>query len=135
MPVTIDEKASDLIEKAYYMWFTTVREDGLPQPTPVWFIRDGDTFVVYSQPGAQKVKNIRANPMVTLNFAEDAEGEVYVVITGEARIEENAPLVASNPAYRAKYDAGIERIGFTVEKMTNEYSTFIRITPTRVRTQ
>lgn len=136
MSVEIDEKSAKLIEKAYYIWFTTIRDDGTPQPTPVWFIREGDTFIVYSEPKAQKLKNIRANSKVALSFADDAEGEEYIVITGEATLDDNPPTpVLNNPAYRAKYDAGIIRIGMTTESMSAAYSTLIRITPTRVRTQ
>jgi len=27
-------------------WLTTVRANGQPQPIPVWFLRDGETFLV-----------------------------------------------------------------------------------------
>ena len=42
------------IEKSEYIWFTTVRDDGMPQPTPVWFVRDGDSFLIYSTPGRRR---------------------------------------------------------------------------------
>ena len=35
----------------YLVWLTTVRADGLPQPSPVWFLWDGETVLIYSQPG------------------------------------------------------------------------------------
>jgi predicted pyridoxine 5'-phosphate oxidase superfamily flavin-nucleotide-binding protein len=34
-------------------WLTTVRADGQAQASPVWFLWDGDPFVLCSQPGAQ----------------------------------------------------------------------------------
>ncbi len=43
------------------IWLTTVRSDGQPQSVPVWFLWDGETFVVYSRPGQQKLKNIGSN--------------------------------------------------------------------------
>ena len=42
-------------------WLTTVRADGQAQSTPVWFLWDGETFLLYSQPGAQKVRNLAAH--------------------------------------------------------------------------
>ena len=41
-------------------WLTTVRADGQAQSSPVWFLWDGETFLVYSQPGAPKVRNVTA---------------------------------------------------------------------------
>lgn len=49
-------------------WLTTVRRDGTPQPLPVWFLWDGDTILIYSQPNQQKLRNIRHNPKVSLNL-------------------------------------------------------------------
>ena len=39
-------------------WLTTVRadgSDGQPQSVPVWFLWDGETFLVYSRPDRQKL--------------------------------------------------------------------------------
>jgi PPOX class probable F420-dependent enzyme len=130
MAVEMDEKQAALIQNAYYMWFTTVRDDGQPQPTPVWFVQEGETYIVYSQPDAQKVKNIRDNPQVALSFAPDSEANQYVVIMGEAALDESPGLSAP---YIAKYEAGIKDLGMTVESMAASFSTLIRITPTRVR--
>ena len=43
------------LENAYYVWLTTVRADGMPQPTPVWFIwnKDTDTVVMFSEPASR----------------------------------------------------------------------------------
>ena len=55
-------------------WLTTVRADGQAQSTPVWFLWDGDTFLLYSQPDAQKVRNVAANPKVSLHLNDDGDG-------------------------------------------------------------
>jgi PPOX class probable F420-dependent enzyme len=132
MPADLS-KFADRIEKAYFLWFTTVREDGTPQPTPVWFIRENDSFLVYTIPTSQKVKNIRQNAKVSLSYGDDAEGEHYFVIMGEAVIDDKTPPPDQNAAYLAKYGEGITRIDMTVESFTKTYSTPIRITPTQVR--
>ena len=61
MAAEITPEIQTAIEKAYVIWFTTVRADGMPQPTPVWFVWDNGSFLIYSTPKAQKVRNIRAN--------------------------------------------------------------------------
>lgn len=133
MAVTFNNKQAELIRSAEYVWFTTVRPDGQPQPTPVWFIQEGDTFLIYSMPDAQKVKNVRANSKVALSYAPDDEASTYVVIFGEAHIDPDAPPAHHNAAYAAKYAAGIPAIGMTPEQMGNTFSTAIRVTPTHAR--
>ena len=67
-------------------WLTTVRSDGQPQSVPVWFFRDGEKFLVYSQPGRQKLRNIERNPRVDLNLNSNAQGGDVVHVEGTAEI-------------------------------------------------
>ncbi len=133
MSVEISSEFAERIRNAYYIWFTTVRADGMPQPTPVWFVWDGGTFLIYSMPSAQKVRNIRRNAKVALSYAGDGEAGEYLVIMGEAAIDETSPPVYRMPAYLQKYLDGIKRLNMTPESMARSYSTAIRITPTYVR--
>ena len=50
------------------VWLTTVGPDQTPQPSPVWFLWDGETPLIYSQPGTPKLRNIGQHPRVSLNF-------------------------------------------------------------------
>ena len=38
------------LQNEQVIWITTVRVDGTPQPTPVWFIWDGETILIYPCP-------------------------------------------------------------------------------------
>src|SRR5262249_19407493 len=50
-------------------WLTTVNPAGRPDSVPVWFlVRDDGTILVYSQPGKAKLRNIAANPQVSLGL-------------------------------------------------------------------
>jgi PPOX class probable F420-dependent enzyme len=133
MPAEISPEFAERIRGAYYLWFTTVREDGMPQPTPVWFIWENDTFLIYSMPTAQKVRNIRHNSKVALSFADSDDAESFVVMMGEAAIEAGAPLANQVPAYLEKYAEGIKDIGMTPESMAQSFSMAIRVRPTHVR--
>lgn len=75
----------------YLVWLTTVRADGLPQPSPVWFLWDGETVLIYSEPDKQKLRNIERNPKVSLHFDGDGRGGNIVVIAGEARVARELP--------------------------------------------
>jgi PPOX class probable F420-dependent enzyme len=114
-------------------WLVTVSPDGTPVPTPVWFWWDGATLLVYSQPGRPKLRHIAANPRVAIAMRTDEHGDALVVITGTAGVEPDAPRADELPAYLAKYDASIARLGSTPAEFGAEYSVPIRITPTRLR--
>jgi PPOX class probable F420-dependent enzyme len=133
MTSEIDPKFARHIASAYYMWLTTVRADGMPQPTPVWFIWENGQFTVYSSPTAQKVKNIRQNPKVALSFTSDPSAEEYLVVMGEATLEEAAMPAPEVPAYIAKYRQGISDIKMTPESFAQYFSLAIHIKPTQIR--
>jgi PPOX class probable F420-dependent enzyme len=116
-------------------WLTTVRADGTPLPTPIWFLWTGASFLIFSQPDALKVKNIRRHPRVAVNFNTDATGEIFVVFTGEAEIDQNPVSPEERSAYVAKYYAGMQMIGVTPEEHAQTWSAVIRFTPARVRAQ
>lgn len=115
------------------IWLTTVSANGTPQPRLVWFIRDGEDIIVYSQPDAWKVRHIRRNPNVALHFNSDPEGSDFQVLIGEAFIDEDAPLVLQAPRYLEKYREGIYGIDMTEESYSDTFRTAIRIRPKFVR--
>jgi PPOX class probable F420-dependent enzyme len=66
-------RAERRLREEQIIWLTTVRSDGQPQSVPVWFFWDGEKFLVYSQPGRQKLRNIERNPRVDLNLNSNAQ--------------------------------------------------------------
>ncbi len=122
------------LKEEYFVWMTTVGLDRTPQPRPVWFIWQKDSFLIYSQPQAHKVHHIQQNPRVALHFNCDATAdEGILVFIGDARIDPDAPPVHKNRAYMAKYRQGIADLNSTPEEMAGAYSAAIRVTPTAVR--
>lgn len=112
-------------------WITTVRPDGQPQSVPVWFFWDGEGFLVYSQPGRQKLRNIERNPRICLNLNSSSQGGDVVRAEGTAEILEDAQPATEIPEYLEKYRDSIARIGFDPESFAQAYSVAIRVTPTR----
>lgn len=115
------------------IWLTTVDARQTPQPRPVWFHWDGETVFILSQPAAAKVRHIKRNPRVALNFNTDAEGGQVGVLIGEARLLEEPLDPARSQAYIAKYAQGIRDLGMTPETMQAEYSTILLVTPLEMR--
>ena len=114
-------------------WLTTVGADGTPQPSPIWFLWDGETALIYSQPNTPKLRHIAANPRVSLNLDGDGEGGDIIVLTGQAQVDESVPAANAHPEYLAKYSHGIARIGMTPDSFAAAYSVPIRFRPARLR--
>jgi PPOX class probable F420-dependent enzyme len=133
MPLKISQKIAQRFRRELIMWFTTVRPDGMPQPTPVWFLWDGDTFLIYSRPGTRKLRNLAHNSRVALNLNCDEWGSKVVVVTGEASVDQAALPANRNAAYLRKYREGIAQIEMTPESMASEYSVAIRVRPLHIR--
>ena len=126
-------RAERRLREEIVIWLTTVGPDRTPQPSPLWFLWDGETFLIYSKPNTPKLRNIARTPRVALNLDGDGRGGSIVVITGDARVAPDAPLATGVPAYLAKYQQRIGRIGMTPEGFAQEYSEPIRVTPSKLR--
>jgi PPOX class probable F420-dependent enzyme len=131
--------AEDRLRRDEMIWITTVRPDGQPQTSAVWFHWDGTDFLLFSQPAAAKVRNLRADRRVSLNLNGVGYGHDLVVVEGEADV---VPDFATAPwpdrgridGYYAKYERSLrEALSSSAEEMSSAYTTALRITPTRWR--
>jgi PPOX class probable F420-dependent enzyme len=113
-------------------WLTTVSPEGGPQPIPIWFLWDGDRSVLlYSRPGMRKLRNIAANPRVSLNLDSDAVDADIVVCWGEARLSDDPPADRVSE-YVAKYTERIAALGWTPESFAADFSVPLRLELTRI---
>jgi PPOX class probable F420-dependent enzyme len=112
-------------------WLVTVRHDGQPQSSPVWFLFDGDDIYIQSQPSAQKVRNIEANDRVSFHLNDDGTGSDIVTLDATAAIVTN-PDAQLFDRYLGKYESAMEAMGSTPVRLAQTYSTTIRLTPTRL---
>ena len=122
------------LEKEYVIWLTTVDSHLTPQPRPVWFIWQEDSFLIYSQAKAHKIAHIKKNPKVALHFNTDETGDKNVMVfVGEALIDTNCPPAYQVSEYFEKYQQGIADLDMTPEGFSDEYSVAIRIRPAEIR--
>lgn len=115
------------------IWLTTVRPNGTPEPSPVWFLWNGSEVVIYSQPNTQKLKDIAQSPRVALSLNCTPTGSDVIILTGEAQIVPNLPPATSLPGYVEKYRDEIAGISMTPETFAQGFSVPIRITPKKLR--
>jgi len=122
------------LENEYVIWLTTVDSNSAPQPRPVWFIWEDDSFLIFSQAKAHKVAHIKKHPKVALHFNTDETGDKHVVVfTGNASIEPDHPPAHKLSQYFEKYKQGIADLDMTPEGFSDEYSVAIRIRPSEIR--
>lgn len=133
--ITISGDSSFRLRAADFGWITTVRRDGQPQSSYVWFHFDGDTIFVISQPRAGKIKNIVSNSLVSFHL--DGDGTLgNGVLTMECRAQ-LAP-VSDTPerltAYLSKYESRIrDALQSTPSRYADEFSEGVILTPLAIR--
>jgi PPOX class probable F420-dependent enzyme len=126
-------RAARHLEDDQIVWLTTVGPDGTPQPSPVWFLWDGDTVLIRSQAATPKVRNIEQRSRVSLSFNCTPNGGAVVILTGDASVDTGAAADNLDPAYVDKYAGGLQSIGMTPDTFAQEYSVPIRVRPTSLR--
>lgn len=115
------------------IWLTTVRSNGQPQTSVVWFLLEDDEILMYSLADTARVRNITANPAVSLNLDGDGEGGAVVTMEGTARVDSGSPRAGDHPAYIGKYLDVIQNNGWTPDQFGRDYPVAVRITIDRIR--
>jgi PPOX class probable F420-dependent enzyme len=117
-----------MLETERVAWLSTVQPDGRPHLVPAWFWWDGEALLVWSKPGAVKVRNLRADPRLMLAVG-DAGADFSVGL-----VEARAELVeAAVPAgFFAKYAADLAAGDLDEAAFRATYAQAIRIVPSRL---
>lgn len=126
-------RVAERLRDEIVIWFTSVGADGAPHPNPVWYIWDGESFLIYTLHNAARLKHIQRNPHVALNFDTRDDGDDVIIFTGEARIAPEEPPADKHPAYMAKYAEAMVNVSKSTERFAGIYSVPVRVTPTKVR--
>src|SRR3712207_420428 len=85
------------------IWMSTVRPNGRPHLIPVWFLWDGATILIFSQPENQKIRNLRASPHIVVALEAADEGEDIVILEGTAELLAPGTVDVTLPEYATKY--------------------------------
>lgn len=129
----LGKRAWKRLQEDFFLWLTTVGRSGVPYPRPVWFIWEGETFLIYSQPQAKKLQHIQQNPYVAVHFDGGVKGLDVQVFQAVAEIVVQATPADQVAAYMQKYGSEIRQMGATEQQFSQAYRVAIRIRPTRLR--
>ncbi|MDT5081279.1 MAG: hypothetical protein QOJ80_5916 [Mycobacterium sp.] len=130
MAASLTQDVVDRLNSDHYGWLTTVAKSGQPVPRLVWFYFDGSALVVYTEPGAAKVRHVGNHPLVSVNLDSDGNGGGIIAIGGTATIDAEGVDCREDGPYWAKYGPAADKFGLT-ESM-GSYSTRLRISIDKV---
>jgi len=87
--MTPTEYRSFLLDRVRTGKLATVRADGRPHVTPIWFDLDGDTVVFNTGHESIKAVNLRRDPRVCLCVDEETPPFAFVQIEGTATMSDD----------------------------------------------
>ena len=109
----------------------TIRANGTPQLTPVWFVWDGEQFIITVTTERAKYKNLVRDARMSLCI-DDVTGFGYVTAEGEAEIREQ-DIWADTRKILVKY-RGEEGGAEYLERLKTEPRVLVVMKPTRMET-
>ena len=102
--MTIPDSHRDLLNAQVAM-LATIGSSGRPQLSATWFLAEGDTVRISLNTARQKVKNLQANPKVSL-LIPGIPPYRYVELRGEAELSPDDDYGFANKI-GAKYNADL----------------------------
>ena len=82
MAATIQEPAKSFLAKPNFAVLATQSGSGRIQATPVWFLQVDGEILINTSAGRTKLRNMQANPQVTLAIVDRDDPYRYVQIQG-----------------------------------------------------
>jgi F420H(2)-dependent biliverdin reductase len=82
------------------VWLTTLRADGSPHVTPVWFCFADETFWLCTSSGSVKARNLRRDPRASVALED---GDSPVVAEGSVTLHARPYPEAVARAFDAKF--------------------------------
>jgi PPOX class probable F420-dependent enzyme len=88
----LTEEQARLFKEPNLATVATIRRDGSAQLTPVWIDWDGENVVFNTAEGRAKPRNIRRNPLVSVQVVDPKDEYRWVSVTGLAEIQEEGAV-------------------------------------------
>jgi PPOX class probable F420-dependent enzyme len=129
--IILDQRQQRFVAKPRIATLATVRADGSPHITPVWFRYEDGDFVVSVDRGSVKHRNVERDPRVELCI-DDRERPPFhtVIVRGRATVE-GAPSAEWRLSLAVHY-LGEEMGRRYVETRDNPDAVLLRIKPERI---
>ena len=92
---TLPESHTDLLEEANFAHLATIRPDGSPQSSVMWFAWDGSRLRMTHTKTRQKIANLRNEPRVALSIVDSKDQYRFLEVRGTVESIEDDDATAS----------------------------------------
>lgn len=127
-PAPVPADFVDLLERPLYAHLATVRPDGSPQSSVMWFDWDGTYLRITHTKNRQKFANLQREPRLSFSIADPDNQLRYVEVRGVVE------SVEDDTAEAAFYKALQHRYGMDYEITDADVRVIFTIRPTKVIT-
>ena len=101
---TLPESHRDLLERPLFAHLATVRPDGTPQSSVMWFDWDGSRLRFTHTKNRQKFRNLKNQPQVALSIADPDDQYKFVEVRGVLEsIEDDDETAAFYKSLQKRY--------------------------------
>ncbi|MEX2222973.1 MAG: pyridoxamine 5'-phosphate oxidase family protein [Candidatus Rokuibacteriota bacterium] len=107
-----DSRTQQYLATKDIVLLATIRVDGAPLITPMWFLHDPSGFILISEENTQKVRNLRRDPRLHIVAESGTRGDIKGV-----SVRGRAQFLPDSPERRAlatrlldKYHPNLERL-------------------------
>ena len=125
MPRLTSQEIDAYLAGAHVAHFASIRQDGTPHISPVWYRWEDGKVTVVSGASAVKTRNVRQNPKVAISVATDEWPYQYVILEGDATVE-NADLRDTVRSIFSRYE-GTERGAQDADELTKSDQRLVAI--------
>jgi PPOX class probable F420-dependent enzyme len=95
---------ADLRERPTFAHLATIRPDGSPQSSVMWFVWDGDRIRMTHTKSRQKFRNLADEPRVALSITDPDDQYRFLEIRGTVEnIEDDTPEAAFYQSLQRRY--------------------------------
>jgi PPOX class probable F420-dependent enzyme len=127
-----EETRAFLMEGTRTGKLATVRADGRPHVTPVWFVLDGDDLIFNTGETSVKARDIRRDERVSLLVDDERFPYAFVLVEGVAKLIDDLAAVRRGAfAIAARY-VPADRVTAFGERNGVPGELLVRLTPTRI---
>ena len=125
MPQLTSQEIDAYLAGPHVAHFASIRQDGTPHLSPVWYRWEDGKVTVVSGASAVKTRNVRQNPKVAISVATDEWPYQYVILEGDATVE-NADLRDTVRSIFSRYE-GTERGAQDADELTKSDQRLVAI--------
>ena len=125
-------RATRHLEGDRIIWLTTVGPHGTPQPSPVWFLWDGDTVLIYSSLRPQNCA-ISTGILVSVCTSTAPRAAATWSLSPATPGSMLAPTCQRESSLCRQVCGGLRDIGMTPDAFAQAFSVAIRVRPRSLR--